>query len=348
MMAERLGINSKNSSTPPSADPNREKKTRKKTGRKPGGQTGRSGKTLVQVDSPDVVENIPLDRGSLPKGDYQDGGYVARQVFDIEIQTIVTEYRAQVLINERGKRFIAPFPEGVASPTQYGVGVKCNSVYMSILQLIPYNRIEEHFVDQMNIPVSAGSIFNFNMDAYNRLGQFETWVRNKLIASPVIHADETGINIGGKRLWLHNASNLNYTLYYPHKKRGQDAINEMGIIPSFSGILCHDHWKPYYRYTCLHSLCNAHHLRELERALEKNTQQWAKNMQKLLLEINNAVDCSGGSLDPPDAELFKKRYQEILEKADQECPPPDDKREKGQKGRVARSKSRNLLERLRK
>ena len=123
---------------------------------------------------------------------------------------------------------------------------------VSILQLIPYNRIEEHFVDQMNIPVSAGSIFNFNMDAYNRLGQFETWVRNKLIASPLIHADETGINIGGKRLWLHNASNLNYTLYYPHKKRGQDAINEMGVIPSFSGILCHDHWKPYYRYTCLH------------------------------------------------------------------------------------------------
>ena len=118
----------------------------------------------------------------MPKGDYQDGGYVARQVFDIEIQTIVTEYRAQVLINERGKRFIAPFPEGVASPTQYGVGVKCNSVYMSILQLIPYNRIEEHFVDQMNIPVSAGSIFNFNMDAYSRLGKFESWVRNKLIA----------------------------------------------------------------------------------------------------------------------------------------------------------------------
>ena len=49
MMAERLGINSKNSSTPPSADPNREKKTRKKTGRKPGGQTGRSGKTLVEL-----------------------------------------------------------------------------------------------------------------------------------------------------------------------------------------------------------------------------------------------------------------------------------------------------------
>ena len=100
----------------------------------------------------------------------------------------------------------------------------------------------------------------------------------------------------------------------PTKKRGQDAINEMGVIPSFSGILCHDHWKPYYRYTCLHSLCNAHHLRELERALEKDTQQWAKNMQKLLLEINNAVDSSGGSLDPPTPNCLKSDIKRFLKK----------------------------------
>jgi hypothetical protein len=110
MMAERLGINSKNSSTPPSADPNREKKPREKTGRKAGGQNGHTGKTLVQVEKPDVVKKIPLDRGTLPAGNYRDGGYISRQVFDIDISTVVTEYRAQVLINERGKRFVAPFP----------------------------------------------------------------------------------------------------------------------------------------------------------------------------------------------------------------------------------------------
>lgn len=347
MMAERLGLNSKNSSTPPSADPNREKTTRAKVGRKPGGQPGRVGKTLVQVENPDVVEIIPLDPKTLPEGNYRDDGYVARQVFDIDISTIVTEYRAQILVDDSGRRFVAPFPPCVSSATQYGNGVKVASVYMSIQQLIPYNRIEEQFHDQMNIAVSAGSIFNFNQDAYNRLETFEEWLKRKLIQSSLIHADETGINIGGKRLWLHNASNTKYTMYFPHHKRGQEAMDEMGVLPYFQGILCHDHWKSYYSYAPVHALCNAHHLRELERAWEKDGQQWAKRMQDLLLEGNKVVLAAGGILDPPRAEAFREKYRTLLKDADQECPPPDETGREGKRGRVPRSKSRNLLERLR-
>lgn len=59
-------------------------------------------------------------------------------------------------------------------------------------QLIPYNRIEDHFADQMQIPISAGSIHNFNRDAFDRLVIFETWVKDQLAASDLIHADETG------------------------------------------------------------------------------------------------------------------------------------------------------------
>jgi len=43
-------------------------------------------------------------------------------------------------------------------------------------------------------------------------------------------------------------------------------MNDIDILPRYQGILCHDHWKPYYRYDFTHALCNAHHLRELERA----------------------------------------------------------------------------------
>ena len=347
LLAQRLGLNSKNSSTPPSVDPNREKEAKAKSAQKQGGQKGHKGYTLRPVEDPDIIRKIPLDKNTLPEGQYRDGGCEKRQIVDIDISAIVTEYQAQILINERGKRFVAPFPEGVTRPAQYGPGVKANSVYMSMFQLIPYNRVEDNFFEQMGIPISAGSIFNFNQEAYDLLGSFEQWLCSKLVLSDLIHADETGINIGGKRVWLHNASNSWYTFFYPHPKRGGEAMDAMGVLPSFQGTLCHDHWKPYFNYGKDHALCNAHHLRELEWAWEKEGQQWALDLSKLLKEMNKAAEEAGGCLDPPEAEEFRQRYRNLIQDAEKECPPPDIEKRKGKRGRIPRSKSRNLLERLR-
>ncbi|HDL86346.1 MAG TPA: IS66 family transposase, partial [Candidatus Acetothermia bacterium] len=110
---------------------------------------------------------------------------------------------------------------------------------------------------------------------------------------------------------------------------------------------CHDHWKPYYRYGCTHALCNAHHLRELERAWEQDHQQWAQEMQALLIDTAKAVEQAGGRLASEEADRWRRRYRDLLQKAETECPPPDESQRKGKRGRLKRSKSRNLLERLR-
>jgi transposase len=349
LLLNRTTLNSKNSSKPPSADPNRKKSSRQGKGeRKPGGQKGRNGTTLEPVDDPDEVEVLEIDRRSLPKGPrYREAGYESRQVIDIDISRFVTEYRAQILEDNQGNRFVATFPEGVNRPVQYGLSLKANAVYMSQHQLIPYDRVRDHFQDQMHIPVSAGSVFNFNKEAYDGLASFEQWAKIQLARSDLLHADETGVNIGGKRHWLHCASNASLTWFYPHAKRGLDAMDEMGILPFFKGVLCHDHWKPYYHYDCTHALCNAHHLRELERAWEQDQQQWAREMQTLLLDIATAVADAGGCLPADETKRWRNRYRRLLKKAEAECPPPDEGQRQGKRGRLKRSKARNLLERLR-
>lgn len=349
LLLNRMTLNSKNSSKPPSTDPNRKKSSKQgQSSRKPGGQKGRNGTTLQPVDDPDEVEVLVIDRRSLPTGPrYREAGYESRQVIDIDIARFVTEYRAQILEDSRGHRFVASFPAGVNRPVQYGLNLKANAVYMSQHQLIPYDRIRDHFQDQMHIPVSAGSVFNFNKEAYERLEAFGQWVKTQLARSDRLHADETGINIGGKRHWLHCASNASLTWFYPHAKRGTEAMDEMGILPFFKGVLCHDHWKPYYHYDCTHALCNAHHLRELERAWEQDHQQWARVMQALLIDIRTAVEDAGGCLPPDEAERWRRRYRRLLKKAETECPPPDESQRQGKRGRLKRSKARNLLERLR-
>ncbi len=138
ILANRLGLNSKNSSKPPSTDPNRKKKLKEPGDRKPGGQHGHIGTTLKQFPDPDEIKDVHLDRSTLPPGSYRITGYETRQVVDIDFSTFVTEWRAEVIEHQNGKRYVAQFPDDVTRPIQYGVGVKSTAVYMSQYQLIPY------------------------------------------------------------------------------------------------------------------------------------------------------------------------------------------------------------------
>ena len=130
LLANRLNLNSTNSSKPPSSDPNRKKQSKKGTGGKPGGQKGHAGVTLKKIDNPDKIEVIKINQSELPAGAYHQTGFETRQVFDIDISKVVTEYRAQILEDTHGTRHVAPFPEGVTKAVQYGTSVKAHSVYM--------------------------------------------------------------------------------------------------------------------------------------------------------------------------------------------------------------------------
>ncbi len=157
LLSNRLGLNSRNSSKPPSSDNNRQQKNNKnsQSNNKPGGQTGRAGAHLGVCDHPDETVFIPLNRDSLPSGKLRAEPPEIRQIFDIRIQRWVTEYQAEVLIDENGKRYVAPFPDTVPQKVQYGPTIKAHVVYLSQFQLLPYLRIQDYFLDQVGIPLSV-------------------------------------------------------------------------------------------------------------------------------------------------------------------------------------------------
>lgn len=349
LLLNQRTLNSKNSSKPPSTDGVTGNHKKKSSGRKPGGQPGRQGSTLKKSDEPDDIKTLNVNRQTLPKGTtYWQVGTENRQVVDIVFQRHITEYQAEVLQDEQGNRYVAPFPDGVTQPVQYGNEIKAHVVYLSQYQLLPYQRIQDYFVSQLDIPLSQGSIANFIQQAASRLettGYLQT-ARQVLSDAERLHADETGVNIAGERQWLHCASNDKWTYFTVHKKRGFDAMEAADILPSFNGILCHDHWKTYFRFNCLHALCNAHHLRELIRAYEQDEQQWAGRMHALLNIINRATHRAGGVLSGADQQKYLKYYRRVLQAGEKACPPPLPLL-KNKPGRLKRSKARNLLERLR-
>lgn len=340
----KSSANSKNSSVPPSQDPNRVK-TRKSTNRKTGGQLGHKGFTLELDPNPTEIIPLAIDRRKIPNNTtYKKAKPEIRQVKDFSVEITVTEYQAEVLIDENGKRYVADFPENVTKAIQYGSGIKANAVYMANFQMVSLDRIEENFSDQLNVKLSDSSVFNFSKELYLKLAKWDDNIKLKLITEELLHADETGINVNGDKFWLHALCNKQFTWFEVHKNRGKDAMDQMGVLPYFKGYLCHDHWKAYFMYFCHHILCNAHHLRELTYIEEEENQKWAMIMKKFLLDLNKEVYKKGGKIGNKRQAEVIKRYREILEKGEKECPINLIK--SGKRGKTKQSKSRNLLDRF--
>ena len=88
-------------------------------------------------------------------------------------------------------------------------------------------------------------------------------IKEALVKAEVIHQDETGLYVLGRRYWMHNTSTATLTHYHVDKSRGQEALEAIGILPKFRGISIHDRWSSYFLYGCEHALCLVHLLRDL-------------------------------------------------------------------------------------
>lgn len=84
-----------------------------------------------------------------------------------------------------------------------------------------------------------------------------------LLTSHSAHCDEIGMRVLGTKWWLHVVSNNLWTYYFPHPKRGTEAMDALGFLPQYKGVAVHDGYSSYNKYGCEHALCNAHLKREL-------------------------------------------------------------------------------------
>jgi transposase len=356
-LEEKINKDSHNSDKPPSSDgvARRFGKKRQSSGKKPGGQIGHEGSTLPMVKHPQQVHVHEVTRCHGCGRSLQHEkprGYEPRQVFDIPpIIVEVTEHRAQIKrCPHCGELSIAAFPEGVNHKTQYGTRLKAFAVYLKNYGFLSYDRTAQAFVDLFCIPLSVGTLASIDQRCARRVEGVVEQIRQKLIRARVVHFDETGLNINGELYWLHGASTQSFTYYYPHQRRGSAASDQIGILPRLKGNAVHDNWQPYMKYDCSHSLCNAHHIRELTSVYEQGGQPWAQWMIGFLIEskevVQQAKKAGKKRLDPCDIHEYENRYKTIIAAGMRANPPPNRAESPGKRGRLKRSKARNLVERL--
>ncbi len=302
-LERQLGMNSRNSSKPPSTEGLAKpapKPLRKKTGRKPGGQEGHRGATLTQSPTPDVVvthsPDVRTDCGEHLTAD-SDTSTTVRQVFDLpEIHAEITEHCLTRRQCSCGCVTDPDAPTGVNAPVQYGPRVKAAMVNLTCGQFVSITRTAELLTDMLGIPVSTGSVASAQVAAAEGLDPVIDTIAAGIVASPVVHADETGLRVAGKLHWGHSLSTDTLSLVNVHPKRGREGIEAVGVIPALSGTLVHDAWAPYFCYDGVdHQLCAAHVHRELISVIDHyehatgSRHCWAQQVLTALLAVQKEV-----------------------------------------------------------
>jgi transposase len=358
-LERQLGLNSSNSGKPPSSDglkkkPPRTTSLRTSSGKKPGGQPGHTGETLRQVAEPTVTLNYypdQCDGCGLSLSPDTAIAYQARQVFDLpEPQPLeVTEHRAHSCRCEQcGASTRAAFPDGVTAPVQYGPRIAAFVVYLLQYQLIPEDRLVELMADLFGIKLAAATIARMSALCAQRFHGVVTVICQAVKTAAVKHLDETGLRIGGKTRWLHMAVTEWLSFYRTSPKRGS-------LLEGLTGIIVHDHWKPYYTLTgVIHALCNAHHLRELKALIEIEQERWAARLNRLLRRACHATHLArtrGESLQSSLVQRFQRRFDAILADglAFHEAKPPLPAKTTAsgkRRGRQKRRTGHNLVLRL--
>lgn len=352
-LRSRLSSNSRNSSRPPSSDgPSKppvdpkKRSLRRSSGRSRGGQQGHDGARLEPVSEPDEQVEHPPERcdgcgGDLVDAELLEGGE-SRQVFDLPQGALlrVVEHVAARRRCGCGHVTAGAFPAGVGAPTQYGPGIRALGVYLCVFQHLPYERACQALRDLAGAAVSTGTLSEWVAQAAAGLCEFDERLRELLAAAEVAHFDETGARIAGRLGWVHSASTGALTRYTAHARRGGEAIDAAGVLPGFTGVAVHDGWAPYRNYEgCEHGLCNVHHLRELEAAVEAG-HGWPLAMSCLLLDTKELVEraraAGADRLDDCALGELADSYQTIIQMGHDEHPPTAGKR----------TKAHNLLLRL--
>ena len=158
------------------------------------------------------------------------------------------------------------------------------------------------------------------------LSRWEERMREEILRAPVIYTDETSMRVDKKNHWVHSYSAGDILLQFVHPSRGTEAIEDIGILPKYGGIIVHDCWSSYFAYegveNVLHALCNSHILRELIFVEESTKHQWATKLKKLLTKAIEEVHASSeGVLSKRKYQILEEKYRSVLFEAFTELPP---------------------------
>ncbi|MBW0011511.1 MAG: IS66 family transposase, partial [Pseudonocardiales bacterium] len=340
-LRRRLGMNSTNSSTPPSKDSigakaarraDRSSRERSKD-RKPGGQPGRKDSGLSPTVMPDRTRTLPLPGQCSGCGgdlsDAADAGMSWAQVWDIlPIMLEKVHYLLPRRRCRRGHTTTAAPPFGAVGSVSYGPRVNAAAILPASEGDVPIERSAMLMASLLGTPVSSGFVARSLQRFAQRLATsgFDDAMKTALRDEDVLCADETPTNVirhdtdthgepvaGCPHAVTVRTPDARLVYYAPIGSRSKTALAAVGILDGYAGHLVRDDYAGYHQFDAQLAgvqQCAAHLIRHCKGVLELHPtqQKWAGEVITVPREAAaaHANDCD--HLDPALLADLRTRY----------------------------------------
>lgn len=324
-LERRLGLNSGNSSMPPSMDdlPGRTPPAEKPAPpakRKRGKQPGAMGMNLPWSDNPDERRDHfpagPCGCGADLAEAVDLGVALSHQEHDIPAVTAaVTQHDRHRVRCGCGAEHVALLPDGVTdAPVSYGVNLQALCVLLLVVHAVPVQRCAQLVAAITGAAPSVGFVHSLLRRTYQALSEVDQRIRALISLSYVVHFDETPLRVGPKKVNKHLlvACTTLYT-YYLIGDRSLATFKAF-LLPELVGVVVHDRYVNYDSAeltklredaglaALVHQLCCSHILRDLQAMAEAYPDQpWpaqiAKALRGLIHAANTARDTGAQAID---------------------------------------------------
>jgi transposase len=240
-----------------------------------------------------------------------------RQVVDIPaVKAEIIEHQIYLKRCECGHVTQGDYPSEARSGVCYGPNLQALTAYFHGRQYIPFERLKELYRDVFGLAISSGTLVRMVHKFSEKASGIYSSIRDRVLHSPVVGADETGTCIRGKNAWSWVFQTENATFIHTDSSRGRAVVDTLFPDGFPHTVLVHNCWKPYFSVKAGgHQICTAHLLRELKYLDKLYTgQDWARNFSALLhraLELKGTM-LPSDYLQPLEARKDIDRQREIL------------------------------------
>ena len=294
----------------------REKSEKSKGGQKNHKPHSLNNKLEQFINSGNVQEEIiEINKNEFNK----NKRYIEKVVIDITVTKSVKKYRYYPC--EDGKYHI---PKIHNQYVQYGSVVKAMAIDLMNNLYNSTDGVTRFIEDITNggITLSKGTLINWNNDISSKLGLEAKNIEEKLLDSYYLNQDESQIKINGDGHNILCACNNRYVRLWQSEHKSQEAIDEIGFLPKFKGVIVKDGTELYNKYGCFLSQCLSHILRYLKGIYDFINHKSPKKMADFLSKYNTKrkelIEKGITSFDESEYANIIKDYETIIDEWEKE------------------------------